>query len=85
MGHHVKRIITHFAVKKDGKDKISALHLTIRQLEELTSHDNNFRPNVANGSDKMGVRRLTVKDIPISYMYICPVSCVPKFLWIVYF
>jgi hypothetical protein len=30
MGHHVKRIITHFAVKKDGKDKISALHLTIR-------------------------------------------------------
>jgi hypothetical protein len=30
MGHHVNRIITHFAVKKDVKDKISALHLTIR-------------------------------------------------------
>jgi hypothetical protein len=30
MGHHVNRIITHFAVKNDGKDTISALHLTIR-------------------------------------------------------
>ena len=30
MGHYVNRIITHFAVKNDGKDTISALHLTIR-------------------------------------------------------